>query len=45
MIFSFLNSFLALLQEFLLNVDADSVRDNAIMIYELLDEIIDNGYP
>lgn len=45
MIFSFLNSFLKLLQEFLINVEADTVRDNAIMIYELLDEIIDNGYP
>lgn len=45
MIFSFLNSFLTLLQEFLVHVEADTVRDNAIMIYELLDEIIDNGYP
>ena len=45
MIFSFLNSFLSLLIEFLGNVDSDNVRDNAIMIYELLDEIIDNGYP
>lgn len=45
MIISFLNQFIALLQEILVNIDVDTVRDNAIMIYELMDEIIDNGYP
>jgi hypothetical protein len=45
MVFSFLNSFLELLEGFLVTLEADSVRDNIIMIYELMDEIIDNGYP
>lgn len=45
MVFSFLNSFLSLLEGFLMSVEADTVRDNIIMIYELMDEIIDNGYP
>ena len=26
-------------------LESDSVKDNAILIYELLDEIMDNGYP
>lgn len=45
MVFSFLNSFKELLEGFLINLEADTVRDNIIMIYELMDEIIDNGYP
>lgn len=45
MIFSFLNSFLALLSECFTQVDADRVRDNSILIYELMDEVIDNGHP
>lgn len=45
MVYSFLNSFLELLQDFLVNLEADTIRDNIIMIYELMDEIIDNGYP
>ena len=45
MIFSFLNSFLELLKEFLQKLEADVVRDNIIMIYELMDEMIDNGFP
>jgi len=45
MIFSFLNSFKQLLISYLVNLEADTIRDNVIIIYELLDEIIDNGYP
>ena len=45
MIFSFLKSFVELLKEFLLKIEADTIRDNIIIIYELMDEIIDNGYP
>ena len=45
MICSFLNSFVKLLKEMLISVEADTVRDNTIIIYELMDEIIDNGYP
>ena len=36
---------LELLKEYLINLEEDTVRDNIIIIYELLDEIIDNGYP
>ena len=45
MIFSFLESLKALLQECVGTLETDSVRDNSILIYELLDEIMDNGYP
>ncbi len=45
MIFSFLNSFITLLKEYLVKLEADTVKDNIIIIYELMDEILDNGYP
>lgn len=45
MVFSFLQSFMELLKEYLNVLEADTVRDNLIIIYELLDEILDNGYP
>lgn len=45
MIFSFLESLRGLMQECLGVLESDSVKDNAILIYELLDEIMDNGYP
>ena len=44
-IYSFLNSFKGLLCEYLKELDAESVKDNLIIIYELMDEIMDNGYP
>ena len=45
MIYAFLESFKQLLIEYLVNLEAETVRDNVIMIYELMDEIVDNGYP
>lgn len=45
MVFSFLESFKKLLLEYLISLESETVRDNTIMIYELMDEIIDNGYP
>lgn len=45
MIFAFLESLWLLLLECFSVLDADSVRENTILIYELLDEIVDNGYP
>lgn len=45
MVYSFLESFKQLLVEYLVNLEAETVRDNIIMIYELMDEIVDNGYP
>lgn len=45
LIFSFLESFRRLLADYLISLEADTVRDNTIMIYELMDEIVDNGHP
>jgi AP-1 complex subunit mu len=42
---SFLNSITNLLNEFFNGLDADCVKDNLILIYELLDEVMDNGQP
>lgn len=41
----FLNSVEALLKNYFGGLEADSVKDNLILIYELLDEIADNGRP
>lgn len=45
MIFSFLESLKGLLQECVGTLETESVRENSILIYELFDEIMDNGYP
>jgi AP-1 complex subunit mu len=31
--------------EYLKDLQEESVRDNFVVIYELLDEMIDNGFP
>lgn len=33
------------LEKFFGNVEEESIRDNFVIIYELLDEMMDNGYP
>lgn len=43
--FTFLEAFQNLLIECFTNLEADVVRENSILIYELMDEIMDNGYP
>lgn len=40
----FLKGFLEVLKGYFKEVEEESIKDNFIMIYELLDEIIDNGY-
>ncbi len=45
LIFSFLNDLKKILIDYLINVEEESIKDNFVLIYELLDEIIDNGYP
>lgn len=45
MVFSFLHELKKIWIEYFKNLEAESVKDNMIMIYELLDEIMDNGYP
>ena len=42
---SFMESVIKLLQEFFGGLDANCVKDNLILIYELLDEVADNGKP
>lgn len=45
MIFSFLNELKNILIDYFKNLEEESIRDNFVLIYELLDEIIDHGYP
>jgi len=45
MIVMFLYRFVQLLKSYFNEVDEESVRDNFVIIYELLDEIMDFGYP
>ena len=34
-----------ILIEYFKNLEEESIRDNFVLIYELMDEIIDHGYP
>eukprot|EP00040_Diaphanoeca_grandis_P039288 m.258667 g.258667 ORF g.258667 m.258667 type:complete len:435 (+) comp36862_c0_seq1:213-1517(+) len=47
MVFEFLNKFMALCCAYptFSKFDEMNVKDNFVLIYELLDEILDNGYP
>ena len=45
MVFQFLYTFIDVLEKYLKTVEEESVRDNFVIIYELLDEMMDNGYP
>lgn len=45
MVFAFLHKFVDVLKSYLKEVVEESVRDNFVIIYELLDEMMDNGYP
>lgn len=45
MVFQFLYSLIDLLIYYFKELEEESVRDNFVVIYELLDEIIDNGFP
>ena len=45
MVISFLNELKKILIHYFKQVESESIRDNFIMIYELFDEIMDNGYP
>ena len=40
----FLKGFIDLLKGYFKEVEEESIKDNFIIIYELLDEIVDNGY-
>jgi len=45
MIFSFLHKLVEILIEYFQSLEDESIRDNFVLIYELLDEIMDHGYP
>lgn len=45
MIFAFLNRLSQVLSEYFKRLDEESCCDNFVLIYELLDEMIDFGYP
>jgi len=45
MIFSFLHKLVEILIDYFQSLEEESIRDNFVLIYELLDEIMDHGYP
>jgi len=44
-IFVFLHKLIAIFSMYFNSFVEESVRDNFVLIYELLDEVVDNGYP
>lgn len=45
LIFSFLHKIVNVLTEYFKELEEESIRDNFVLIYELLDELMDFGYP
>jgi len=45
MIFSLLHKICAVMEDYFKDVEEESIRDNFVIIYELLDELVDFGYP
>ena len=45
MIFSFLHKLVEILIDYFQSLEEESIRDNFVLIYELLDEVMDHGYP
>lgn len=45
LIFSFLHRIIEVFREYFKELEEESIRDNFVLIYELLDEIMDFGYP
>jgi AP-1 complex subunit mu len=45
MIFSFLHKLVSILIDYFNQLEEESIRDNFVLIYELLDEVMDHGYP
>lgn len=45
LVFTYIHQCIEVLQEYLVNLEDESVRDNFVIIYELLDEMMDNGLP
>ncbi|KYQ92704.1 clathrin-adaptor medium chain AP-2 [Tieghemostelium lacteum] len=45
MVFEVLHQLVELFKSYFDNLDEDSIRNNFVLVYELLDEILDFGYP
>ena len=45
LIFVFLHKLVEVFTEYFKEIEEESIRDNFVIIYELLDEIMDFGYP
>lgn len=44
LLLEFLSGFVELLKGYFKEVEEESIKDNFVIIYELLDEVVDNGY-
>jgi AP-1 complex subunit mu len=45
MVFQFLHKVVQVFSEYFKELEEESIRDNFVIIYELLDELMDFGYP
>lgn len=45
LVLSFLYKMVEVFEEYFKDVEEESIRDNFVVIYELLDEMMDFGYP
>ncbi|XP_015787647.1 AP-1 complex subunit mu-1 [Tetranychus urticae] len=45
LVFAFLHKIVSVLVDYLKELEEESIRDNFVLIYELLDEFMDFGYP
>ncbi|KAK2195721.1 bifunctional Longin-like domain superfamily/Mu homology domain/Clathrin adaptor [Babesia duncani] len=45
MAFAFLYRFVNILGTYFKHINEDSIKENFVIVYELLDEMLDNGYP
>jgi len=45
LVFVFLHKVVHVMQEYFKELEEESIRDNFVVIYELLDELLDFGYP
>ena len=45
MVFSYLNKLISILVDYFKALDEESLKDNFVLIYELMDETMDYGYP
>ncbi|KAI1286306.1 AP-1 complex subunit mu-1 [Halotydeus destructor] len=45
LVFAFLHKLASVLSEYFKELEEESIRDNFVLVYELLDELMDFGYP